>query len=259
MEYDSRHFRVFPRGSRERQIKHVPSFIKFGLLVFLVLQMIWHNHQQEVRPAYYYQELDTPLGAKWYKALFKGAEKIWSNLLLLDIQLHDNQAGRHLSYQRLDYQKLGAWLLTMNEVNPSSDYPGFLASRIYAQVASQDKVRRMIGIIEELFERDPVRHWRRMTEATLLAKHKLKDLPLALELAEKVAALPPSMDLPQWARDMRVILLDELDQNESALVLISSMIESGTITSPDELRFLKARLLKIQQKLLESGQTSLFE
>ena len=88
-----------------------------------------------------------------------------------------------------------------------------------------------------------------MTEACLLLKHQLNDLPAALKVTEQIADLPKSMKLPFWARDMKLVLLDELNQFESAQLLISSMLRSGEITDKDEIRFLQARLLKIQQVL----------
>jgi len=88
-----------------------------------------------------------------------------------------------------------------------------------------------------------------MTEACLLLKHQLNDLPAALKVAEQISSLPKTMKLPFWARDMKLVLLDELNQYESAQILISSMLQSGEITDEDELRFLKGRLLKIQQAL----------
>lgn len=249
----------FSRASKERRLGNIPGLILLVFIVVLLCQLSFHHNQKEDKSLVYYRALSAPLDADWYKAIFKGSEKTWGELLLLNVQLHDNQAGRHLSYLHLDYKKLMDWLLTAHAVNPDSDYPGFLATRIYAQVSNPQKVRQMIEVVELLFESDPVQHWRRMTEASLIAKHKLGDLQLSLQLAEKVARLPNSIDLPLWARDMRLILLDELNQNESAVILISSMIESGTITDPDELRFLQSRLLKIQQELLESGQTELYE
>jgi len=173
---------------------------------------------------------------------------------MLSVQLHDNQKGQHVSYSHLDYEALSNWLITLYELNPGSDYPAFMATRIYSQVSDKKKIRRMIDVVILLFERNPRQNWRRMTEVSLIAKHQLKNLPLALQIASEVAALPMSFELPHWARDMRLVLLDELNQLESAQLLISSMLQSGHIKDPDEIRFLQARLLKIQQKMLENKQ-----
>ena len=196
-----------------------------------------------------YQTLSPPKSQVFYQSVSLYSDRLLSYLLLIGVQLHDNQKGLHVNYRHIDYRVLQDWLLTLYELNPQSDYPAFLASRVYSQIKDPQRIRLMIETVEQLFAKDPVRHWRRMTEACLLAKHKLADLKLALSLARKVAALPKSLDLPFWARDMEFILLDELNELESAQLLISSLLQSNQIQDPDEIRFLQFRLLKIQQAL----------
>lgn len=235
--------------NNERKLSHVPSFISAGFLVFLIFQLGYH-HFFNTSLVGSFKQLDQPRGVNFYRSLSLGSDQLMSYILLLGVQLHDNQKGRHINYSHLDYHRLRDWLLMLYELNPQSDYPAFLATRVYSQIKEKQKIRVMIGLVDELFERNPQQHWRRMTEAALLAKHQLQDLPLALQLAQKISGLPTTAKLPFWARDMELVLLDELDKNESAQLLISSMLQSGAITDPDELRFLQFRLLKIQQKML---------
>ncbi len=232
-------------------MNQVPLVVLVGFVLMLGLQLGYHHfYQQSLQSSF--TQLSQPAATSYYRSLAMGSDRLWSYLLLLNVQLHDNQKGRHVNYRQLDYQVLRQWLLRLYELNPQSEYPAFLASRIYSQVDDPQKVRLMIELVDELFERNPEQHWRRMTEACLLAKHQLQDLPLALSLAQKVAALPESYDLPFCARDMQLVLLDELNQYESAQLLISSLLQSGNIKDRDEVRFLQHRLLKIQQKLLEN-------
>ena len=100
-------------------------------------------------------------------------------LLMLLLQL-----GYHHFYKTSllpSFTQLSQWLKTLYELNPQSDYPAFLASRVYSQVDDPQKIRIMIDLIDDLFRRNPQQHWRRMTEACLLAKHQLRDLILALK------------------------------------------------------------------------------
>lgn len=196
-----------------------------------------------------FKHLKPPLAADFYRSFTQGSEDLWSYLLMLKVQLHDNQRGQHESYKNLDYKILSQWLLTLSQLNRHSDYPAFLAARVYSQVQDPVRIRTVIDVIEQLFAQNPALHWRRMTEACLLAKHQLKDLDLALKLAAKVAELPRSIDMPYWARDMKIILLDELNELESAQILISSLLQSGSISDNDEIRFLQSRLLRIQQQM----------
>jgi len=93
-----------------------------------------------------------------------------------------------------------------------------------------------------------------MTEACVLAKHTLNDLPRALELAKQLSGMSTTIEAPFWARDMELVLLDELNEHESAQLIISSMLQSESIKDPDEVRFLQQRLLKIQQIMSNNRQ-----
>jgi hypothetical protein len=223
------------------------------VFVLFVVQIIFHHYNNQ-HLVVDFQQLGEPPSQRLLKPMSLGSEKLLSYLLILKLQLHDNQVGKNISYNRLDYHFLRKWLETIYNLNPESDYPAFLASRVYSQVKDEKKLRLMIDLVVELFNKDPVQHWRRMTEACLLAKHQIKDLSLALSLAEKVAELPSSVVIPAWARGMRIVLLDELNQYESAILLISSLLQSNEIEDADEKRFLEDRLLKIRQALFENRQ-----
>lgn len=242
-------------NNNQRSVSQVPVLVVIGLALLFVIQMGYH-HWYKTSLVDAYKKLDKPSSVKYYSAVSMGSERLLSYLMLLGVQLHDNQKGQHVSYINLNYETLKDWLLTLYELNPLSDYPAFLASRVYSQVPDESRTTQMIEVIEDLFNQNPQQHWRRMTEACLLAKHQLKDLPLALRLAQKISALPKSIKMPYWARDMELVLLDELNQYESAQLLISSMLESGDIKDADEIRFLQFRLLKIQQALLNNKHMS---
>jgi hypothetical protein len=237
------------QATQQRALKSLPVLLLPGLLLALLMQAGWHYYFNLNAPRLMVQPLKAPASPTIYRALSLGSQKLMGYILTLRLQLHDNQLGRNIRYRYLDYDALSEWLLTLYELNPQSDYPAFLASRIYSQVKDKAKIRKMISVVETLFDKNPVQHWRRMTEACVLAKHELKDLPLALRLAQKIANIPSSVKIPHWARDMKLVLLDELNELESAQLLISSMLQDDDIKDPDEIRFLQDRLLRIQQKL----------
>jgi hypothetical protein len=220
----------------------------------ITLQLAYH-HRFHGTLTNRYKQLPEPASVDFYRALSLGSDRLMSYLLLLNVQLHDNQEGLHRKYTNINYTTLSHWLLSLYELNPHSDYPAFLATRVYSNVPDKARIRKMIDVVETLFQKNPQQHWRRMTEACLLAKHQLQDLNLALILAQKIHALPAEIKLPFWARDMKLVLLDELGQYESAQLLISSLLQGGDIEDPDERRFLEFRLLKIQQALLKNQQS----
>ena len=233
----------------QRAISALPAWLLPCLLLALLLQTGWHYSAERSAAPAQIKPLNAPANPEFYRLLSLGSQKLMSYLLTLRLQLHDNQLGRNIRYRYLDYDVLSQWLMALYEMNPQSDYPAFLASRVYSQVKDKNKIRKMVMLVDALFDKNPLQHWRRMTEACVLAKHALNDLPLALKLAQKIANIPSSVNIPYWARDMKLVLLDDLNELESAQLLISTMLQEGDIQDPDEIRFLKARLLRIQQKM----------
>ena len=237
----------------ERPFNSLPRPLVACFLLILVVQ-IWTAQGSLSAGEFAYKSLAEPFASSTYRVASMGSDRLLSYLLTIGLQLHDNQSGKHIRYEQLDYQKLSHWLNEITALNPHSEYPTMLASRVYSQTTDKQNMRLMIDFIQASFTREPQLHWRRMTEATILAKHKLGDLSLALSLVEQLTTQPLDVVMPQWARDMQFILLGELNEFETGIAIIVAMLESGSIGNADERRFLRVKLLEFQQKLLESQQ-----
>lgn len=240
----------------ERPLLQLPPALLLAFVLLLGIQLIVH-HLARQRQAAVYQPLARPFSSDTYRGISMGSPQLLGYLLALRLQLHDNQAGRHFNYGLIDYGVLVEWLERITEISNGTEYPMLLASRIYSSTGDKTHLRQILAFIERRFADDPQKHWRRLAEACLLAKHQLGDLELALSLAEKLALQPDSVRMPQWARDFRFLLLAELNQLEAAIAIIQAMLQSGSIEDPDELIFLQEKLLVFQQKLFESQQKTL--
>jgi hypothetical protein len=219
------------------------------------LQILYH-HVNQLRFETSYKPLGQPFDAATYRSISMGSEQLLGYLLAIRLQLHDNQAGRHLAYSQIDYQALVGWLEQITLVSPGTEYPMLLASRVYATTRDEPRLRLILDFIEQRFDDDPQLHWRRLIEASLIAKHRLQDLGLALRMAEKVTAQPASVEMPNWARDFQFLLLADLNELESAIAVIEALLQTGAVDDPDEKRFLQGKLLDFQQKLFESQQST---
>jgi len=93
--------------------------------------------------------------------------------------------------------------------------------------------------------RHPNHRWRWLANVTLACKHRLKDLPLALQYAREIAQLAP--DAPPWARQLHIILLEDMGEVESAKIIIGGLLDGGQIKDPYELRFLIDRLRSLEE------------
>ena len=238
----------------ERPIIQLPRPLLWGFALILAGQLLYHKSSQQLLEVDY-QALSNPLQVSTYRGVSMGSDKLLGYLLAIRLQLHDNQMGRHFSYSHINYHRLVDWLEQIRALNPRSEYPMLLASRVYSQTQDKARLRLMLDFIERTFEDDPQLHWRRLAEASVLAKHQLGDLELALRFAEKLAQQPESVIMPDWARDIRFLLLAEMSEYESAVAIIQALLQSGAVDDPDERRFLESKLLEFQQKLFGTQQS----
>jgi hypothetical protein len=237
----------------ERPLLQLPRPLLIAFVILLLCQLAYHHHsQQQIEAAY--RGLNSPLSVASYRGVAMGSEQLLGYLLAIRLQLHDNQAGRHFRYGLIDYGILIDWLDRITEISQGTEYPMLLASRVYSSTRDHGRLRQVLGFIERRFDDDPQKHWRRLAEACLLAKHKLGDLGLALRFAERLALQPASVNMPHWARDFRFLLLADLNELEAAIAIIQAMLETDAIDDPDEKRFLRQKLSKFQQELFESQQ-----
>ena len=237
----------------ERPFNTIPRKLFICFLIMLVIQ-IWTARLLIFEVEHVLKPLPEPFTAQTYRIVSMGSDQLLSYLLSIRLQLFDNQSGKHIRYEQLNYTTLVRWLDQIHRLNVQSEYPTMLASRVYGQVVDEKKLRMMVNFIRKSFNQNPQLHWRRMTEATILARHKLGDLELALSMAEQLTSQPAYVIMPHWARDMQFILLGEMNEFEAGIAIILGLLESGSISDTDEKRFLKEKLLDFQQKLLDSQQ-----
>ena len=239
----------------ERPVLSLPGPLLLAFLVLLGLQVLYH-HVSQLSFESSYKPLGQPFNAATYRSLSMGSEQLFGHLLAIRLQLHDSQAGKHFVYSQIDYALLVDWLDQISLVSPGTEYPMLLASRVYTTTRDQQRLRLILDFIEQRFDDDPQLHWRRLIEASLIAKHKLQDPGLALRMAEKVAAQPARVEMPNWARDFQFLLLADLNELESAIAGIEALLQTRAVNDPDEKRFLQSKLLDFQQKLFESRQST---
>ena len=237
----------------ERPILQLPRLLLLVFLVLLGIQTCYH-HARKSGFESSYKVLAPPFDASIYRSIAMGSEQLLGYLLAVRLQLHDSQAGQHFVYSQIDYHVLVDWLEQISLVSPGTEYPMLLASRVYTTTRDQQRLRLILDFIQRRFDDDPQLHWRRLAEASVIAKHRLADLELALKLAEEIARQPAHLKIPPWARDIQFLLLADLNELESAIAIVQSLLQTNAVQDPDERRFLEGKLSEFQQKLTQSRQ-----
>jgi hypothetical protein len=92
-------------------------------------------------------------------------------------------------------------------------------------VPVEAKQRLMLDFVHRRFLEDPERRWRWLAHCVIVARHRLKDDALALRYAEDIARY--AHGAPGWARQMRIFILEDMGELESATVLLGGLLAGG--------------------------------
>ena len=216
----------------------VPRRLWAALGVALALQIAWQAQRPPPRAA-----IDEVPPAPTLPALrmaSMGEPEVLARLIALYVQGFD---------LRRDYTRLIAWLGSVLALDPRSPYPLFLAARVYSESPDPARVRLALDFIYQEFFRDPDRRWPALAHAALMAKHRLGDLALARRYASAVQRHTTSPDVPLWAKQMEIFILEDLNELSAAKIMLGGLLESGTINDPAELRFLQQRLQDLEARI----------
>ncbi len=171
-----------------------------------------------------------------------------SKALMLYLQAFDNQPGLSIPFRDLDYGRVAQWLTEIVALDPPSQYPLLSASRLYAEVPVPAKQRQMLDFVHAAFLQDPNRRWRWLAHAVLIAKHRLKDLPLATRYAADLRKHARGDEVPHWAQQMEIFIREDMNELESAKILLGGLLQSGRVTDPKEWHFLSEKLKELEGK-----------
>jgi hypothetical protein len=230
----------------ERALRELPAWLWLALALTLAAQLAWRASQ----PSPSVREADlppAPSAAALRLASF-GEPQAAARLAMLYLQAFDYGGANANPYRRLDYGRLVDWLSAILEVDPKSDYPLFAAARVYAETPDAAQSRLVLEFIYRAFFADPDRRWASLAHAALLAKHRLRDLALARRYAAAVQQYARSPDVPLWAKQMEVFILEDMNELEAARIMLGGMLESGAIHDADEARFLRQRLQELERR-----------
>lgn len=229
---------VFQR--QERPISQVPGTVLFALLLGLALQIGWRHHMPA--PTAKADALTLAPSADTLRVASLGDDVALSKFLNLWLQVYDNQPGISIPFRELDYARVRSWLQASLELDPNGHYPLLAAVRLYGEVPDPLRQQKMLEFTYEKFLEDPNKRWPWMAHAVVIARHKLKNFELALKYANALADNATGPQVPHWAQQMSVFVLEDMGETEAARVLIGGLLESGQISDPHEFRFLSERL-----------------
>lgn len=223
-----------------RPLSAVPRVLWLLLALCLLFQVLWQVSRRSATPQA--QILPAPPGVAMARLASLGEPLAMARAMLLHLQSFEDQPGVSLAWRALDYDRLAGWLETAQALDPRSQYALVAAGSVYAGVADPARVRRMLRFVADSFAADPQHRWPAMAQATLTARHQLHDLALARRYARELRLHASGPGVPAWVRQMEAFILEDMDQLDSARLVLGGLIDSGQISDPNELAFMARRL-----------------
>ena len=232
--------------SAERPLSAVPKWLWAALGVSLAVQFALQAGRpppptaaDDLPPA--------PRGAA-LRGMSLGEPAAGARLAMLYVQAFDLGAGNTQPHRRLDYGRLRAWLRAILETDARTAYPLFAAARVYAEVDDPRKAREMLEYVHEAFLEDPNGRWQWLAQAAYVAKHRLKDLPLAMRYAADLERLTSDPGIPLWAKQMQIFIAEDMSELERAKIMLGGLLESGRLNDPGERQFLREKLEELERR-----------
>jgi hypothetical protein len=224
----------------QRPLNQVPLTVWLLLVAGLCLQVAWHQHMPP--PQARADSLPATPMLSTLRVISLGDGIALSKLLNLWLQVYDNQPGISIPFRDLDYTRVRGWLGASLDLDPRGHYPLLAAVRLYGQVPDPERCLQMLEFTYEKFLESPNTRWPWLAHAVVIARHQLKNPSLALKYARALAANATGPQVPHWAQQMSIFVLEDMGETEAARILIGGLLDSGQITDPHEFRFLSERL-----------------
>jgi hypothetical protein len=237
---------------RNRPLSFVPRSVMVVLFLALVAQLLFHGTQPQ--PVARASGLPQPARGELLTVMSLGESTTLSRVLMLWLQAFDYQSGVSLSFMDLDPDRLTGWLERILALDPRSHYPLVAASQMYADIPRPQTQRTVSEFVYRSFLKDPNHRWRWLGHVAIIAKHRLKDLPLALKYSQALAQHARGSQVPTWVRQMPFTILEDMGELAQARIYIGGLLSSGEVKTPEEIHLLRERLEALEKKMSKSPQ-----
>lgn len=179
-------------------------------------------------------------------AMTLGDRQMSYRLGALTLQNMGDGGGRVTPLKEYDYRALSAWFYLLRGLDSVSDHVPLIAAYYFGATREPEQARIVAEYLAEAGQDPSGQKWRWLAQAVFLARYRANDLPYALELANKLAALQldHGRQMPIWARQMPAFVLTAMGEKDAARAIIAGILLTDKSLKPNEINFLKAFLVE---------------
>lgn len=217
-------------------LRLVPRRYFAVLLAGLVAQSVFWVQAHTIRIPW--DGVDPPPSESLAEIIALGDDQLFYRAAALGLQNEGDWAGELTPLTRYDYVRLVAWFGLLSRIDPKSQYAPTLAGYYFGQSRNPQQVRLIVGYLRQFAEAQPQQQWRWLAYSVYLARHRIKDQALALELANQLAALPV-VGLPIWTRQLPAFVLADTGDKEAARDILEAILDSTPDLQQSEQNFMR--------------------
>lgn len=167
-----------------------------------------------------------------------------------------SNGGRVTPIKNYNFERLAQWFFLGHALDPRADALPFLAAFYYGGSQDPTKIRPVLEYLKIAGNSAEGDKWRWLAHGAYLARFKLKDPDLALEMAQILSAIP-NPDMPVWARQMPANILNDQGEKEASLQLMLGLLKTGSETlHPNEVN---AMIDYICERILNENEAMQFD
>jgi hypothetical protein len=167
--------------------------------------------------------------------------RIWA----LDLQNAGDTGGRSTPMGSYDYGRVLGWLDALQALDPQAQHHIFLAARYFSLSPHADHVRLIVDFLVRVGAERPAQNWYWLTQAMTLAETRLKDIPYALAISQRISAYD-FPEMPAWLVMYPAIFLEKLGRYTEAQGVIDSVKARRTLQDAD-IAWVNALTLRLQE------------
>ena len=212
------------------------------LIIFLLNMILWSASHHVRMPWPGVPPVPTPNGAL---SITLGDGQFFYRFAALTLQNVGDTGGRNQSFTNYDYNTLVKWFDLLYILDNKSNHIPMTAAYYFGATNDPKKIKVIVDYLSIVGQDEDGDKWRWLAHAVFLARYKMHDVDLALELAYKLAKMRPIGDtLPMWARHMPALVLTAMDETQAAKALLEAQLLTNKKLSRVERNFIKDYLVK---------------
>lgn len=156
----------------------------------------------------------------------------------LNLQMAGDWTGNLTPLQHYDYARLAGWFDLLSTMDGQSQYTPVLAGYYYGASRDPEHVLHIIRYLHKLALGNPKYQWRWLAHGVYLARHRVRDEHLALDLARQLASLPVP-EMPIWTRQLPAFLLADMGEYAAARDILLAILAQTPEIPPEEQSFMR--------------------